>query len=315
MRGLYLYCMAILALPAAILANTYHVPQDYPLLQTAINASGSNDTIICDTVKDLDTIRIVDKVNLVVQGASSSVPTIISKVLLIDNSTCSAEMLRFAGAKGVSGNNNNSCKSVPALDGKDGSDAIIIDSSTVAFFECTIRGGDGGGYGVSYQNAMVCYCGAKGIPGTALRASDSHISLAYDSLFSGQCSAISIAGCFTNNCTAPGFGFVALNHTVVDTIHARIDTMSLDSTSSMEPTTKIVKGNYSVPSSVSLHHGTFVSVAGRITVPMTFKMPCDVYVYDIGGKLVWYKSRLMTRQFDVGREAGRGIFVVYLQNR
>jgi hypothetical protein len=314
MRTIYLY-IALLALPTAILANTYHVPQDYPLLQSAIDASAGNDTILCDSVKDVDTIKIVNKVNLVVQGTSPTNPTTITKVLLIEKSTCGLEMLSFAGAKGVNGNNNNSCRSVPAMDGKAGNDAIIVDSSTVTFFECKLRGGDGGGYGVSYQNGMVCDCGAKGLPGTALRASDSHISLAYDSLLSGQCSAISLAGCFTNNCTESGFGCVGLNGSIFDTIHSRIDTMSLDATSSMGPATSIAKSKYMISSSASLNHSTFVSMAGRITIPSGFKMPCDVRVYDVRGNLVWHRSRLMTRQFDVGREAGRGIFVVYLQRR
>ena len=311
MRTIYLY-IAILALPAAILANTYHVPQDYPLLQSAINASGSNDTVICDTVKDVDTIRIVNKTNLVVQGLSPTTKTAVTKVLLIENSTCDLEMLSFAGAKGVNGNNNNSCRSVPAMDGSAGSDAIIIDSSTVAFFECKLRGGDGGGYGVSYQNAMVCDCGAKGIPGTALRASDSHISLAYDSLLSGQCSAISIAGCFTNNCTASGFGFAGLNHTVVDTIYARIDTMSLDSTSSIGPATKVVNGHW-LRRSGAMRHATFVSVVNRIAIPDDVKAPFTICVYNAQGRLVLYKTNVVTRQFELGSNAGQGVHIVSLQ--
>ena len=300
------------ALPGVILGNTYRVPGDYPLLQSAINASGSNDTIICDTVKDLDTIKIANKVNLAVIGASPANRTTISKVLFIQNSTCDLEWLSFTGAKGVNGNNNNSCTTVPAMDGKAGSDAVMIDSSTVAFFECKLRGGDGGSYGVSYRNGMVCYCGLKGIPGTALRASDSHIYLAFDTLLSGQCSAISITGCFTNNCTASGFGCAGLNGSIIDTMHSRIDTMSLDSTSSVTQTTKTIKSRYLFRSG-AMRHAAFVSAAGRIVIPEDFKTPFTIRVYNAQGKLVMYKTGVTTRQFDLGNKERKNIYIIYLK--
>lgn len=305
-------CIILWSLPAIILSTTYHVPNDYPLLQSAINASGSNDTIICDTVQDPDTIKIVNNVNLVIKGPSPANLTTINKVLFIQNSTCDLEMLSFSGAKGVNGNNNNSCTTVPAMDGKRGSDAIVADSSTVTLFECTLRGGDGGSYGVSYRNGMVCYCGAKGIPGTALRASDSHISLAYDSLLSGQCSAISITGCFTNNCTASGFGCAGLNGSIIDTIHSRIDTMSLDSTSIAGLATKIVNGQWSLRSGAT-QHGTFMSVSGRIAIPNGFKTPYTIHVYNAQGKLVLYRTRVTEKQFDLGKKDAKNVFIVYLK--
>ena len=305
-------CIVLWSLPAIILANTYHVPNDYPLLQSAINASGNNDTIICDMVKDVDTIKIVNKTNLVVQGASATIPTTISKVLLIEKSTCDLEMLSFAGAKGVNGNNNNSCTTVPAMDGKTGADAVIIDSSTVTVSQCTIRGGDGGSYGVSYQNGMICHCGSKGIPGTALRASNSTVSLINDTLLSGQCSAISLAGCFTNNCTTQGFGCVGLNGSIIDTIHSRIDTMSLDSSSIAGPTTKIVNGRHVLPSA-AIRHSTFVSVAGRIAIPNGFKTPYTIHVYNAQGKLVLYRKDMVKRQFDFGNKDAKNIYIVYLE--
>jgi hypothetical protein len=301
------------ALPGIILGNTYHVPNDYPLLQSAINASGNNDTIICDTVKDLDTIKITNKVNLAVQGASPVNPATISKVLLIKNSTCDLERLSFTGTKGVNGNNNNSCTTVPAMDGKAGADAVIIDSSTVTVSQCTIRGGDGGSYGVSYQNGMICHCGSKGIPGTALRAMDSHVSLMNDTLLSGQCSAISLAGCFTNNCTTQGFGCAGLNGSIIDTIHSRIDSMSLDSTSIAGPTTKIVNGRHVLPSA-AIRHSTFVSVAGRIAIPNGFKTPYTIHVYNAQGKLVLYRTGVTNRQIDLGSKAAKNIYIVSLKS-
>lgn len=311
MRFIHL-SVALCVIPGLILGNTYHVPNDYSLLQSAINAAGTNDTIICDTVKDLDTIKILNKVNLAVQGPSSTNQTTLTKVLLIENSSCDVKMLSFAGAKGLDGTNNNSCRSVPALDGRPGGDAILIDSSTVAVSGCTIRGGDGGSYGVSYQNTMLCFCGSKGTPGTALRANNSKISLNDDSLLSGSCAGTSIAGCFTTNCTVPGFGCVGLNGSAIDTIDSRIDTVRLDSTSTMRPMATAVKARYALRLATT-HQTTFVSVAGRIAIPYDFKTPYTIHVYNAQGKLLWYKNNALTRRFELGSKPAENVYIVFLQ--
>lgn len=311
MRFKYIFII-LWALPGVILANAYHVPNDYSLLQSAINASGNGDTIICDTVKDLDTIKIVGRVNLFIKGPSPAILTKITKVVLIKNSICALATMSFAGAKGLDGTNNFSCKSAPGLDGRAGGDAIIIDSSTVAVSQCTARGGDGGTYGISYQGTMLCTCGSKGTPGTALKASFSNISLKNDSLLSGYCAGTSIAGCFTTNCTVQGFGFAGVNHSIVDTIRSNINSISLDSTSTMGLTTKIVTGRYLI-SSGEVRRLNFVSLSGKIAFPGDFKMPCDVYVYNAEGKLVMRKSNVVQNQFDLGTKPARGIYIISLQ--
>ena len=227
-------CIAFLALPVMILGNTARVPRDYPLLQSAITASGANDTIVCDTVNDFDTLKIIGKTGLVLTGPSASPLTRITKVLLVSKSTCMLSLLSFAAAKGINGNNNNSCRNVPAMDGKDGADAIIADSSTISIVGCSLRGGDGGSYGASYQGTMLCSCGSKGAPGSALRAGGSTILLANDSLLSGNCSSISLAGCFTNNCSVLGYGCWAQDRSAVDTMSVVINSVNLDSTYSWD---------------------------------------------------------------------------------
>ena len=306
-------CVMLWALPAAILGNTYHVPHDYPLLQSATDASGSNDTIICDTVKDFDTIKIVNKVNLFIKGPSQNNLTNISKVLLIDNSNCVLEMLSFLGTKGFDGVNNNSCKSVPALDGKPGEDAIITDSSSVAISGCTVKGGDGGTYGISYQSGMLCFCGSKGAPGTALRANNSTITLKNDSLVSGYCAGTSIAGCFTNSCTVQGFGCVALNGSIIDTINSKINSINLDSTSIMEQMTKIVKGRY-LNSPAAMRLGDFVSVTGIIKIPDGFKTPYSIRVYNAQGTLVLSSNSIVTNHFNPGNKLAQGAYILSLQS-
>jgi hypothetical protein len=306
-------CIVLCALPAAILGNTRHVPNDYPLLQSAIDSSASNDTIICDTVKDMDTIRIVNKVNLFIEGASPASLTQITKVLLVRNSTCNLDKLSFIGAKGYDGTNNNSCRYAPGLDGRAGTDAIIIDSSTVAVWGCTVRGGDGGSYGISYQSGMLCTCGSKGTPGTALRANNSTVTLRNDSLLSGQCAGASMAGCFTTNCTIPGCGCAGQNGSIIDTVNSRIDTISLDSTSTMAPAATMVKGR-SALLSAAMRHGIFVSPSGIITVPDDFKMPYAILVYNVKGNLVLRQSRVAARRFDLGSRLAQGIYVISLQS-
>ena len=305
-------CVMLWALPAAILGNTYHVPNDYPLLQSAIDASGSSDTIICDTVKDFDTIKIVNKVNLFIKGPSQNNLTNITKVLIIENSSCVLEMLSFVGTNGSDGVNNNSCKSVPALDGKTGGDAIIADSSSVAISECTVKGGDGGTYGISYQSGMLCFCGSKGAPGSALRVNNSNISLRNDSLVSGFCAGTSVAGCFTNICTVQGFGCVALNGSIIDTINSRIDSISLDTTSIMGQMTKIVKGRY-LNSSAAMRLGDFVFVTGIIKIPDGFKTPYSIHVYNAQGTLVLSRNSIVTNHFNLGNKLAQGAYILVLQ--
>jgi len=301
------------AFPAAILGNTRHVPADYSLLQSAIDSSAGNDTIICDTVKDADTIRIVNKVNLFVEGPSPSNLTQITKVLLVRKSTCVLDMLSFVGAKGYDGTNNNSCKYAPGLDGRAGTDAIIIDSSRVALLECTVRGGDGGSYGISYQSGMLCTCGSKGTPGTALRANNSTVTLQNDSLLSGHCAGASMAGCFTTNCTVLGVGCVGQNGSIIDTVNSRIDTVSLDSTSTMAPAATMVKGRPALLSA-ALRHGIFVSPSGIITMPDDFKTPYTILVYNVKGNLVLHQSRVATKRFDLGSRLAKGVYVISLQS-
>ncbi len=306
-------CVALWALPAAISGNTYHVPGDYPLVQSAIGASAGNDTIVCDTVKDLDTIKITDKAGLVIKGPSSINPIQIAKVLTIKNSSCVLEMLSFIGAKGLDGTNNNSCKSAPGLDGRAGGDAIIIDSSTVTVSGCTVKGGDGGTYGVSYQGAMLCTCGSKGTPGSALRAMYSNISLRSDSLLSGYCAGTALAGCFTNNCAEQGFGCVGLNHCVIDTINSRINSIRLDSTSIMDMATKMVKGRI-LASSAAMRQDNFVSVSGIVAIPVGLRTPYTIHVYDAKGKLVLRRNNVLTKRFNLGGRLARNVYIISLQS-
>ena len=311
MRFKNLY-IVLLSIPAAILGNTHHVPDDYPLLQSAIDATGSGDTIICDTVKDFDTISIINKTDLVVMGASTTNLTTIARVVLVESSTCVLSMLSFVGAKGLDGTNNFSCKSAPGLDGRDGGDAIIIDSSTVTIAGCSAKGGDGGTYGISYQGTMLCICGAKGTPGTALKANSSKISLINDSLLSGYCAGTSIAGCFTNNCAEQGLGCAGSKGSVIDTIHTRINSASLDSTSVMEPMVTKIKGAYALSPALGGHRN-FASVSGLLTIPDDCRTPFEIHIYNAEGKLVWRRSHVVTKQLDLRGKLPQNIYIITLQ--
>ena len=302
---------ALWAFTLEILGATHHVPNDYPLLQSAIAASGNNDTIVCDTVKDADTIKIAGKTNLVVTGPSAAPLTKITKVFFITNSTCVLTMLSFIGAKGLDGTNNFSCKSAPGLDGRPGVDAIIIDSSTVAILGCTVKGGDGGTYGVSYQGTMLCTCGSKGTPGTALRADNSTISLLGDSLLPGYCAGTSIAGCFTNTCSAQGYGCAGLNGSTIDTINSIVNSLWLDSTSRTGVLTRAIEGGFQ-PSSYPKHSGITVSMSGTVSVPNNFKAPYTVSVYNARGKLLLFQSNQAATDFSLANKLPHGIFIISL---
>jgi hypothetical protein len=305
----FLFCL----LPAAIAANTIHVPHDYALLQSAVDASAARDTIVCDSVKDPDSIRIMGKTNLVVQGVLPVGSTRITTVMFIKNSSCALENLSFAGAKGYDGSNNNSCKSAPGLDGRPGADAIVLDSSTVAVTGCTARGGDGGSYGISYQSGMLCLCGSKGIPGTALKAHHSTVYLENDSLLSGTCAGTSIAGCFTNTCTVQGFGCTGLEGTEIDTSRSIISSISLDSSSTAGPAATPVNGRYT-PHFAPLRHRVLVSASGFLAIPDDIRAPYSVSVFNARGSLVWYRNRVASRQCNFANQLGRGIYMVCVQS-
>ena len=305
-------CFAFLWLPVMILGNTVHVPRDYSLLQAAVTGSGDGDTIVCDTVNDFDTIRIIGKTGIVITGPAAAPPTKITKVVYISKSTCVLSLLSIYGAKGVDGNNNNSCRSVPAMDGKDGTDAIIADSSTVTISGCTARGGDGGSYGASYQGTMLCSCGSKGAPGSALKASSSTVFLTNDSLLSGNCSGISLAGCFTNSCAVLGYGCAAQNLSTVDTTASLINSVQLDSTSSMGGVTGTAEGRRECMSS-AIPRGMYLSVSGRLSIPETIRPPFAVSAYDAKGDLVFLRKGIDTRQLDLGGMLDQGAYIVCLQ--
>jgi len=259
------------------------------------------------------TIKITGKTGLCIQGPLPDIPTKITKVVLIRNSSCVLELLSFVGIKGVDGNNNNSCRGVPAMDGKDGLNAIIIDSSMVTVSGCKVKGGDGGNSGLSYQGAMLCVCGSKGIPGSAIRAIHSTLSLINDSLISGYCAGTSIAGCFTNNCTGIGYGQMGLTGSVITVESSRIDTLSLDATSTIGYGVKTIQGRIA-SSSAPVHSGRIVSISGKVVVPDNFKTPYAVRVYNAKGRLVWARNGVETRRIDLGRVLPQDVYVIALQS-